>query len=303
MRVTEAASLAAAHWLGKGDKMAADEAAVEAMRRVLGSISFDGTVVIGEGEKDSAPMLFCGERIGDGSPPRVDVAVDPLDGTAACATGRSGAIAVIALAESGALYDPGPAWYMNKIAVGPAARDCIDITAPVATNLHAIAGALGKPVGELTVVLLDRPRHADLIRDIRTAGARIRMISDGDVAAAISAAMGSGVDVMLGVGGCAEGVIAAAALRCLGGGFQGMLWPRNAEDAAAIAASGRDVDKVLSITDLCGGDELFFAATGVSDGLLPGVRFTPGGAQTSSLVMRLASGTVREVKATHRWTV
>ena len=302
MRVTEAAALAAAHWLGKGDKMAADKAAVDAMRCVLDTIAFNGTVVIGEGAKDSAPMLFCGECIGDGSPPSVDIAVDPLDGTAACATGRSGAIAVIALAESGALYDPGPAWYMNKIAVGPAARNVVDITAPVAQNLHAIARALGKPIGELTVVLLDRPRHADLIRDIRTAGARIRMITDGDVAAAISSAMGgSGVDVMLGVGGCAEGVIAAAALRCLNGGFQGMLWPRNDEDAAAIAASGRRVDKVLSITDLCGGNELFFAATGVSDGLLPGVRFIPGGAVTSSLVMRLASGTMREVKATHRW--
>jgi fructose-1,6-bisphosphatase II len=327
VRVTEAAALASAHWLGKGDKEAADAAAVEAMRNVLvrashvlpggfdrvvvsyiavtvqGSISFDGVVVIGEGAKDKAPMLFCGERIGDGSPPHVDVAVDPLDGTTACAQGRSGAVAVIALSERGALYDPGPAFYMEKLAVGPAASHVIDIRASVATNLHAIASALRKPIEDTTVVMLDRPRHAQLVKEVRAAGARIRLISDGDVAAAIAVARpGSNVDVLMGVGGTPEGVIAAAALKCLGGSIQGRLWPRHDEDRAAFAAAGLDPTAVLTTDTLCAGQEVLFAATGVSDGeLLQGVRFTPQGATTSSLVMRLKSGTIREIHTSHVW--
>ncbi len=248
-------------------------------------------------------MLYCGERIGDGTPPHVDVAVDPLDGTSACAQGRSGAVAVIALSERGALYDPGPAFYMEKLAVGPAAAHVIDIRASVATNLHAISGALRKPVEDLTVIVLDRPRHAKLIEEIRAAGARIRLISDGDVAAAIATARpDSTVDVLMGVGGTPEGVIAAAALKCLGGSIQGRLWPRDEADRAAILAAGRDPSEVLTTNTLCGGEEVLFAATGVSDGeLLRGVRFTSEGATTSSLVMRYKSGTVREIQTTHRW--
>jgi len=303
VRVTEAAALASAHWLGKGDKEAADAAAVAAMRNVLGSISFDGVVVIGEGAKDKAPMLFCGERIGDGSPPSVDIAVDPLDGTTACAQGRSGAVAVIALSERGALFDPGPAFYMEKLAVGPAAAHVIDIRASVATNLHAIASALRKPIEDTTVVMLDRPRHAKLVSEVRAAGARIRLISDGDVAAAIATARpGSNVDVLMGIGGTPEGVIAAAALKCLGGSIQGRLWPRDEADRSAIIAAGFDPSTVLTTEMLCGGQEVLFAATGVSDGeLLQGVRFTSEGATTSSLVMRYRSGTIREINTTHRW--
>jgi fructose-1,6-bisphosphatase II len=275
------------------------------MRRVLGTIAFDGVVVIGEGEKDQAPMLFCGERIGDGSAPMVDIAVDPLDGTSACATGRAGAISVIALAERGSMYDPGPAFYMNKIAVGPRAAGVIDIRQSVSWNLVRIAAALGKPVDELTIVMLDRPRHAALKDQIRSAGARTRLIMDGDVAAAIAASVPeSGVDALFGIGGSPEGVLAAAAIRCLGGNIQAQLWPRDEADRDAIQASGRDASgkEVLSITDLCGGNEVFFAATGVSDGeLLKGVRFTPDGATSSSLVLRLASGTRREINSHHRW--
>ncbi|KAF6250921.1 bacterial fructose-1,6-bisphosphatase, glpX-encoded-domain-containing protein [Scenedesmus sp. NREL 46B-D3] len=304
VRVTEAAALAAATWLGKGDKNAADQAAVDMMRKVLSNISMDGVVVIGEGEKDEAPMLYCGEHIGDGTPPMVDIAVDPLDGTTLTAQGRSGAIAVIALAERGCMYDPGPCFYMEKLAVGPAVdprRVSLDYS--VAHNLEAVANCLGKPVSDVTVLVLDRPRHAKLIADIRAAGARIRMISDGDVGGAIETAKPEApVDVMMGIGGTPEGVIAAAALKCMGGSIQGRLWARNEQDAEAIRASGRDLTKILYTEDLVRGNDCFFAATGVSDGdLVRGVRFYSGGASTNSVVMRGKSQTVRYIETFHKW--
>ncbi|GBF99811.1 fructose 1,6-bisphosphatase [Raphidocelis subcapitata] len=305
VRVTEAAALASARWFGKGDKEAADQAAVDVMRRVLADIKMDGVVVIGEGEKDSAPMLYCGESIGDGSPPAVDIAVDPLDGTTLTAQGRSGALSVIALAERGAMFNPGPAFYMEKLAVGPGVDPRrISLKYSVAHNLEAIANCLGKPVSDVTVLVLDRPRHAELIRQIREAGARIRMISDGDVGGAIETAKpGAPVDVLMGVGGTPEGVIAAAALKCMGGHIEGRLWPRSEEDRAAISAAGLDCETILGIEELVKGDDVFFAATGVSDSdLVKGVRFHSGGATTSSIVMRARSGTVRYIESHHRWT-
>eukprot|EP00877_Chromochloris_zofingiensis_P000571 jgi/Chrzof1/10514/Cz05g01180.t1_FBP1[v5.2] len=305
VRVTEAAALAAGRWFGKGDKMAADQAAVDMMRKVLNEIKMDGVVVIGEGEKDEAPMLYCGERIGDGSPPEVDIAVDPLDGTTLTAQGRSGAIAVIALAARGSMFDPGSCYYMDKLAVGPGVdpmRISLDYT--VRHNLEAIANCLGKPVGDVTVLVLDRPRHVDLIKQIREAGARIRMISDGDVAGAIETAKaGAPVDVMMGIGGTPEGVIAAAALKCMGGHMQGRLWPRDDEDRRKLEEAGFDLKRILYMEDLCKGEDVFFAATGVSDGdLLRGVRYYSGGASTNSIVMRCKSGTVRYVETYHRWS-
>lgn len=305
VRVTEAAALASARWFGKGDKEAADQAAVDVMRRVLADIKMDGVVVIGEGEKDAAPMLYCGEAIGDGSPPAVDIAVDPLDGTTLTAQGRSGALSVIALAERGAMFNPGPAFYMEKLAVGPGVDPRrVSLKYSVAHNLEAIANCLGKPVSDVTVLILDRPRHAELIRQIREAGARIRMISDGDVGGAIETAKpGAPVDVLMGVGGTPEGVIAAAALKCMGGHIEGRLWPRNDEDRAAITAAGLDCETILGIEDLVKGDDVFFAATGVSDSdLVRGVRYTSGGATTSSIVMRARSGTVRYIESHHRWS-
>jgi fructose-1,6-bisphosphatase II len=304
VRVTEAAALAAARWLGKGDKNAADQAAVDMMRKVLNDISMDGVVVIGEGEKDEAPMLYCGEHIGGGTPPAVDIAVDPLDGTTLTAQGRSGAIAVIALAERGCLYDPGPCFYMEKLAVGPEVDPRrISLDYSVTHNLEAIANCLGKPVEDVTVLVLDRPRHAKLIKEIRDAGARIRMISDGDVGGAIETAKPEApVDVMMGIGGTPEGVIAAAALKCMGGHIQGRLWPRDDADAAAIRASGRDPTRILYTDDLVRGNDVFFAATGVSDGdLVRGVRFFSGGATTNSVVMRGKSQTVRYIETFHKW--
>jgi fructose-1,6-bisphosphatase II len=303
-RVTEAAALAAGRWMGRGDKEAADQAAVDAMRTVLHTVSMDGVVVIGEGEKDEAPMLYNGEQIGDGSPPQVDIAVDPIDGTTLTSLGRPNAIAVIALSERGTMFDPGPCVYMEKIAVGPAAAEVIDLDAPVRDNLQAVAKALGKDVDDVTAVILDRDRHTDIIRECREAGARIRLIPDGDVAGAISVAWpDSGADVLFGIGGTPEGVIAACALTCLGGTMQGRLWPRDDDERAAAEAAGYDWTKVLMLDDLVSGDDAFFAATGITDGdLLRGVRYSGDGATTQSLVMRSKSGTIRRIDATHRWS-
>ncbi len=304
MRATEAAALAAGRWMGRGDKNAADGAAVEAMRVVLSSVRMEGVVVIGEGEKDEAPMLYNGEQIGDGSPPSMDIAVDPVDGTTLTALGRGGAIAVIAMSERGTMFDPGPCVYMEKIAAGPAAADVIDIDAPVKTNLEAVAKALGEKVSDVTAVVLDRDRHTDIIRDCREAGARIRLIPDGDVAGAISVAWrNSGNDILFGVGGTPEGVIAACALKALGGSIQGKLWPRNDEERKSAVDAGYDLDKVLMLDDLVSGDDVFFAATGITDGeLLRGVRYWGEGAGTQSLVMRSKSGTIRIIEAQHHWT-
>lgn len=304
VRVTEAAALAAGRWFGKGDKNAADQAAVDMMRKVLNSIRMDGVVVIGEGEKDEAPMLYCGEHLGDGSMPHVDIAVDPLDGTSLTAQGRNGAVSVIAVAERGALYDPGPCMYMEKLAVGPAVDpESISLDYSVAHNLAQVAKALEKPISDVTVLMLDRPRHADLILQCRQAGARIRLISDGDVGGAIEVAKaGAPVDVMMGIGGTPEGVIAAAALKCMGGHLQGRLAPRNEEERRKALEKGYDLQKILHLEDLCKGEQVFFAATGVSDGdLLRGVRYTSGGASTNSMVMRYQSGTVRFIETHHRW--
>jgi fructose-1,6-bisphosphatase II len=304
MRATEAAALAGGRWMGRGDKNAADGAAVEAMRVVLNTVAMDGIVVIGEGEKDEAPMLFNGEEIGDGSAPAMDIAVDPIDGTTLTSLGRPGAISVIALSERGTMFNPGPCVYMEKIAAGPAAADAIDLNAPIKANLHAVAKALGERVSDVTAVILDRERHEGIIRECREAGARIRLIPDGDVAGAISVAWrNSGTDVLFGVGGTPEGVIAACALKCLGGSIQGRLWPRNDEERRGALDMGYDLDKVLMIDDLVSGDDVFFAATGISDGeLIQGVRYWGDGASTQSLVMRSKSGTIRIVSATHKWT-
>src|SRR6476646_1288692 len=304
MRATEAAALAGGRWMGRGDKNAADGASVDAMRLVLNSISMDGLVVIGEGEKDEAPMLFNGEQIGDGSAPLMDIAVDPLEGTTLTSLGRNNAISVIAMAERGTMFNPGPCVYMEKIAAGPAAADAIDLNAPVKANLEAVAKALGERVSDVTAVILDRDRHTDIIRECREAGSRIRLIPDGDVAGAISVAWrNSGNDILFGVGGTPEGVIAACALKALGGSIQGKLWPRNDTERNAALDAGYDLEKVLTIDDLVSGNDVFFAATGITDGeLLRGVRYFGEGAATQSLVMRSKSGTIRIIEAQHRWT-
>lgn len=303
VRVTEAAALAAGRWMGRGDRNAADRAAVEAMRLMLRSIDMDGVVVIGEGEKDEAPMLYNGERIGNGRPPRVDIAVDPIDGTRLLALGRPGAIAVVALSERGTMFSPGPIVYMNKLAVGPEAREVIELDAPIAENLRRIARAKGKDVDDLTVVILERDRHAELIREIRAAGARIKLIADGDVSAALMTAFpDSGIDVLVGIGGSPEAVITAAALKCLGGEIHARLWPRNEEERRRAAEMGYDLQRILTADDLVRGDNIFFAATGITDGeILRGVRYTGDGARTHSIVMRSRSGTIRFVEAYHRW--
>ena len=303
VRVTEAAAMAASRWMGRGDKEAADGAAVDAMRHVLNGISMDGVVVIGEGEKDEAPMLYTGERIGDGHSPQVDIAVDPIDGTTLTALGRPNALAVIALSERGTMFNPGPCVYMEKIAVGPEAADAIDLNAPVRTNIEAVAKALGKDTDDVTLVILDRDRHAEIIAAARECGARIRLIPDGDVAGAISVAWPeSGADILIGIGGTPEGVIAACALKCLGGTIQGRLWPRNEAERQQAVDEGYDLDQILGLDDLVSGNDVFFSATGITDGeLLRGVRFRGGGATTSSLVTRSKSGTIRQVEATHRW--
>jgi fructose-1,6-bisphosphatase II len=302
VRVTEAAALAAARWMGRGDKLGADGAAVDAMRVVLDTVPMDGLVIIGEGEKDEAPMLYNGEKIGDGTPPQADIAVDPIDGTTLCALGRGNAIAVIAVSERGTMFDPGPCVYMEKIAAGPDAAHVIDITATPTENLHAVAKALGKQLAEVTAVVLDRERHEDLIGEIRQAGARIRLIPDGDVAGGISTAWpDSGADVLFGIGGTPEGVITAAALKSMGGAIQGRLWPRNDEERQAAVDAGYDLSEVLDTDRLVAGDNAFFAATGITDGeLLKGVHYDRTGASTQSLVMRSQSGTVRLINARHR---
>ncbi len=302
VRVTEAAALAASRWMGRGDKEGADGAAVDAMRVILSSIQMDGIVVIGEGEKDEAPMLFNGEKIGDGNPPQTDIAVDPIDGTTLTALGRGNAIAVIAVAERGSMFDPGPCVYMEKIATGPDAAGAIDITRSPTENLEAVAAAKGESVRDITAVILDRDRHKDLIAEVRDAGARIRLIPDGDVAGAISTCWPeSGADVLFGIGGTPEGVITAAALKAMGGTMQGRLWPRNDAERKAAEKEGYVLDQVLTENDLIRGDNCFFAATGITDGeLLQGVHYDRRGATTQSLVMRSKSGTVRMVNARHK---
>jgi fructose-1,6-bisphosphatase II len=302
VRVTEAAALAASRWMGRGDKEGADGAAVEAMRVVLQTVAMDGVVIIGEGEKDEAPMLYNGEQIGDGTPPSVDIAVDPIDGTTATSLGRANAVSVIAMSERGTMFDPGPCVYMEKIAVGPAASGAIDIERSPTENLEAVAKALSRDVHDLTAVILDRDRHSDLIAEVRAAGARTRLIPDGDVLGAIATAWpDTDVDILFGIGGTPEGVIAAAALKCMDGEMHGKLWPRNAEERQAAVDLGYDLDRVLTTDDLVSSDNCFFAATGVTDGeLLQGVHHDNRGATTQSLVMRSKSGTVRRVEARHR---
>ncbi|MFQ5408194.1 MAG: class II fructose-bisphosphatase [Anaerolineales bacterium] len=302
VRVTEAAALAAGRTMGRGDKIAADNAAVEAMRLILNTVDMDGIVVIGEGEKDEAPMLYNGEVLGTGRPPKVDIAVDPVDGTRLLALGRANSLATVAISERGAMFNPGPFVYMNKIAVGPSARGAVDVEATATANLRSIARAKGLDANDLTVVILDRPRHEDLIREVREAGARIRLITDGDVAGALMTAWpDSGVDVLMGIGGTPEGVLAACALQCMGGEIQGKLWPRDDDEIRRAVGMGYDVDRVLHTRDLVRSDNSFFAATGITDGeLLDGVKYYAGGARTHSLVMRSKSGTVREVIANHR---
>ncbi|HEX6490695.1 MAG TPA: class II fructose-bisphosphatase [Gaiellaceae bacterium] len=301
VRVTESAALAAGRWIGRGDKEAADQAAVDAMRAMLDSVSMDGRVVIGEGEKDEAPMLFNGEQVGDGTGPQVDVAVDPLEGTRLTALGQPNAIAVIAVAERGTMFFPGAAVYMEKIAVGPQGIDVIDLNASPAENVHAVAQAKGVSTREISVVVLERDRHAELIRELREAGAKVHLIRDGDVAPAIAAAQGgTGVDLLFGIGGTPEGVISAAALKCVGGGIQGKLWPRDEDERQQLLDEGYDLDRLLSTGDLVSGQDVFVAATGVTTGaLLGGVRYLPNGAITDSIVMRSRSGTVRRIEARH----
>jgi fructose-1,6-bisphosphatase II len=301
VRVTEAAALGAGRWIGRGDKEAADQAAVDGMRAILDTVSMDGVVVIGEGEKDEAPMLFNGEEVGDGHGPAVDVAVDPLEGTRLTAKGMPNAIAVIALAERGTMFFPGAAVYMDKIATGPDAIDAIDIDAPPRENVERVARAKGMRPSEVSVVVLERDRHEALIDELRDTGAKVHLITDGDVAPAIAAARpATGVDLLMGIGGTPEGVIAAAALKCVGGGVQGKLWPRSDQERSELVNAGFDLDRVLTTDDLVSGDDVFVAATGVTTGaLLRGVRYLAGGAVTDSIVMRSRSGTVRRIEATH----
>ncbi|WP_231974407.1 class II fructose-bisphosphatase [Pseudonocardia sp. HH130630-07] len=304
VRVTEAAAMAAGRWVGKGDKNGGDGAAVDAMRQLISSVSMRGVVVIGEGEKDEAPMLFNGEEVGNGEGPFCDVAVDPIDGTTLMSKGMPNALAVLAVAERGAMFDPSAVFYMEKIAVGPEAADAIDITAPVAENVRRVARAKEIDVADVTVCVLDRPRHDQIVAEIREAGARISFISDGDVAGAIAAARpSSGVDMLYGVGGTPEGIITAAALKCMGGEIQGRLWPKDDEERAGAIDAGHDLDTVLTTAELVRGENVFFCATGITDGsLLRGVHYRGGGATTQSIVMRSKSGTVRLIDGYHRLT-
>lgn len=301
VRVTETAAIAASRWVGRGDKNGADGAAVDAMRKMIGTVSMDGVVVIGEGEKDNAPMLFNGEVVGDGSFPQCDVAVDPIDGTTLAAKGMNNAISVIALSARGAMYDPSAVFYMEKLVVGPEAADVVDITAPVKDNLQKIAKAKHVDISELTVVVLDRPRHEDLIRQIRNAGSRIKFISDGDVAGAVMAARpDTGIDVLMGIGGTPEGIIAACAMKCLGGTIQGRLHPRDDAERERAINAGLDLSQILTTDDLVSGDDVFFAATGITDGeLLRGVRFHDHGIHSQSIVMRGRSKTIRIIETEH----
>ena len=302
VRVTEAAAMAAARMVGRGDKEGADQAAVDAMRYVLDSVSMDGVVVIGEGEKDEAPMLFNGEQIGDGTPPEVDIAVDPLEGTRLTALGMPSALAVIALAERGSMFDPGPCVYMEKIAGGPEVADLLDLDRPLAATLALIAERTHREIRDVMVVMLDRERHQDAIREVREAGARVRLITDGDVSASLLAVSeDTPVDLLWGIGGTPEGVISAAAIKCIGGQLLGRLWPRDDAERTAAIEAGYDLDRVLTCDDLIAGDDAFFSATGVTDGdVLQGVRYQGDrGASTESLVMRSRSGTVRRIFARH----
>lgn len=302
VRVTEAAAMAAARWVGRGDKNGADGAAVNAMRQLINTVSMRGVVVIGEGEKDNAPMLYNGEQVGDGSGAACDVAVDPIDGTRLTALGMPNGISVIAVSERGSMYDPSAVFYMDKLVTGPEAASSVDINAPVADNIAAVARAKGGEPSDVTVVILDRPRHEKLIQEVRETGARIRLITDGDVAGAIMAARtGTGVDLMLGIGGTPEGIIAACALKCLGGVIQGRLWPQDDAERRRALDAGLDLDATLSTDDLVRSDDVFFAATGITDGeLMQGVRYRAGRAVTSSLVMRGRSGTIRKIESEHQ---
>lgn len=302
VRVTEAAAMASGRWVGRGDKNAADGAAVEAMRKLISSVSMRGTVVIGEGEKDEAPMLYNGEVVGDGTGPEVDVAVDPVDGTTLTAKGMNNAVSVMAVSERHSMFDPSAVFYMDKLAVGPEAADVVDIRLPVKENVKRVAKAKGSSVSDVTVVLLDRPRHAQIAEEIRQIGARIRYISDGDVAGSISAARpGTGIDLLLGIGGTPEGIISACAMKCVGGTIQGRLWPKDDDERQRAIDAGHDLDRVLSTDDLVTGDNCFFVATGITTGsLLRGIRYYAGGATTYSLVMRSRSGTIRTIEAEHR---
>ncbi|HSJ87239.1 MAG TPA: class II fructose-bisphosphatase [Anaerolineales bacterium] len=301
-RVTEAAALAAGRFMGRGDKEAADAAAVNAMRIVLGTVDMNGVIVIGEGEKDNAPMLYNGENVGNGSAPDVDVAVDPIDGTRPLAFGRTNSLATVAIAPRGTMFDPGPFVYMNKLAVGPEAKGTINIEKSISENLEAIAKAKHKDLEDLTTIILDRPRHTEMIAEIRKCGARIRLIPDGDVAAALMTAWpDSGVDVLIGIGGTPEGVLAACALRAMGGEIQGKLYARDEDELRRGRDAGYNFDKVLTMDDLVSSEDVFFAATGITDGeLLKGVRYFGDGASTDSLVVRGMTGTVRQITATHR---
>jgi fructose-1,6-bisphosphatase II len=301
VRVTEAAAMAGGRWVGRGDKNGADGAAVEAMRMLVQSVSMNGVVVIGEGEKDDAPMLYNGERVGTGEGPEVDVAVDPIDGTTLTSKGMPNALSVLAVAERGTMYDPSAVFYMEKLAAGPEAADVVDITAPIAENIRRVAKAKGEGVEDVTVCILDRPRHDAMVKEIRETGARIKFITDGDVAGAIMAARpGTGVDLLVGIGGTPEGIIVACAMKCLGGVIQGRLWPVDDEERQRAIDAGHDLGRVLTTDDLVTSDNVFFVATGVTDGeLVKGVRYRGGGALTHSIVMRSKSGTIREIKSEH----
>ncbi|MBZ3903533.1 class II fructose-bisphosphatase [Streptomyces brasiliscabiei] len=302
VRVTEAAAMAAGRWVGRGDKNGADGAAVRAMRTLVSTVSMNGVVVIGEGEKDEAPMLFNGERVGDGTGPECDIAVDPIDGTTLTAKGMTNAIAVLAAADRGTMFDPSAVFYMDKLVTGPEAADFVDIDAPVSVNIRRVAKAKRSATEDVTVVILDRPRHQGIIQEIREAGARIKLISDGDVAGSILALReGTGVDLLLGVGGTPEGIISACAVKCLGGTIQGKLWPKDDAERQRAIDAGHDLDRVLTTDDLVSGENVFFVATGITDGeLLRGVRYRSETASTDSIVMRSKSGTVRRIDSTHR---
>ena len=304
VRVTEAAAMAAGRWVGRGDKNGADGVAVNAMRALISTVGMRGTVVIGEGEKDNAPMLFNGEQVGDGTGPECDVAVDPIDGTTLAAKGMANAVSVMAVAPRGSMYDPSAVFYMEKLVTGPEAADVVDIRYPVAENIHQVAKAKGSAPGDVTVVLLDRPRHQKLAEEIRATGARIKFITDGDVAGAIMAARpDTGIDLLLGIGGTPEGIIAACAMKCLDGVIQGRLWPKDDEERQRAIDAGHDLDpdSVLYTDDLVDGHDVFFVATGITDGeLMKGVRYRAGGASTHSLVMRSRSGTIRSIASEHK---
>ncbi|CAL9463395.1 MULTISPECIES: class II fructose-bisphosphatase [unclassified Streptomyces] len=302
VRVTEAAAMAAGRWVGRGDKNGADGAAVRAMRTLVSTVSMNGVVVIGEGEKDEAPMLFNGEQVGDGTGPECDIAVDPIDGTTLTAKGMPNAIAVLAAAERGSMFDPSAVFYMDKLVTGPEAADFVDIDAPVSVNIRRVAKAKRATPEDVTVVILDRPRHEGIIKEIRETGARIKLISDGDVAGSILALReGTGVDLLLGIGGTPEGIISACAVKCLGGTIQGKLWPKDDEERQRAIDAGHDLDRVLTTEDLVTGENVFFVATGITDGeLLRGVRYRSETATTDSIVMRSKSGTVRRIDSEHR---